>query len=141
MSLDLFTLVHPTRVRWAEADMQRVVFNAHYLAYFDLGVTEYWRAVSQGDSAWLMQTFERIYVVKSTIEFHASARFDDELGIAVRCVRLGRSSMTFDCEIHRNSDHLISGQNVYVHADGGKASPIPDDLRARIHAFERVAPS
>ena len=33
------------RVRWAEADMQGVVFNGHYLTYCDVCITEYWRAV------------------------------------------------------------------------------------------------
>ena len=35
----------PLRVRWAEVDKQGVVFNAHYLLYCDVCVTEYWRAV------------------------------------------------------------------------------------------------
>ena len=35
----------PLRVRWAEVDLQGVVFNGHYLAYCDVCVTEYWRAI------------------------------------------------------------------------------------------------
>ena len=35
----------PLRVRWAEVDPQSIVFNAHYLTYCDICVTEYWRAV------------------------------------------------------------------------------------------------
>ena len=26
-----FRFLHPLRVRWAEVDMQKIVFNAHYL--------------------------------------------------------------------------------------------------------------
>ena len=47
------------------------------------------------------EAFEHLYVVKATVEFHRPARFDDELRVAVRCARLGRSSMTVDFEIHR----------------------------------------
>jgi len=36
---------HALRVRWAEVDMQGVVFNGHYLTYCDVCVTEYWRAI------------------------------------------------------------------------------------------------
>jgi acyl-CoA thioester hydrolase len=133
-------MVHPVRVRWAEADMQGVVFNAHYLAYFDIAITEYWRVLAKGDRHWLSQTFEHLFVVKSTVEFHRSARFDDELGLAVRCARLGRSSMTVDFEIHRGQEHLVSGQSVYVYASDGKSLPIPDDLRRRIHGFEKIPP-
>jgi acyl-CoA thioester hydrolase len=137
---DEFALIHPLRVRWAEADMQGVVFNAHYLAYFDLAITEYWRALAAGDAEWLRHTFERLYVVKSTVEYHASARFDDELVVATRCARIGRTSMTFRFQINRGDQRLISGENIYVHAENGQAVPVPDDLRARVARFEKVPP-
>ena len=34
------------RVRWAEVDMQKIVFNGHYLMYFDTAVAGYWRALA-----------------------------------------------------------------------------------------------
>src|SRR5690606_9520632 len=103
-------------------------------------ITEYWRVISQGDRSWLSDAFEHLYVVKATVEFHRPARFDDELAVAVRCARLGRSSMTMEFEIHRGQDHLISGESVYVYAQDGRSMPIPDDLRRRIHAYERIPP-
>jgi YbgC/YbaW family acyl-CoA thioester hydrolase len=33
------------RVRWAEVDMQKIVFNGHYLTYIDTAVAEYWREI------------------------------------------------------------------------------------------------
>ena len=96
--------------------------------------------LSKGDRAWLTDAFEHLYVVKATVEFHRPARFDDELLVAARCARLGRSSMTVDFEIHRGADHLISGQSIYVYASESKSMPIPEDLRRRIHAFEKVPP-
>ena len=30
-----FRFSHRLRVRWVEVDMQKIVFNAHYLMYFD----------------------------------------------------------------------------------------------------------
>ena len=140
MAIDQFSLTHPVRVRWAEADMQGVVFNAHYLAYFDIAITEYWRVLAQGELSWLAQAFDHLFVVKATIEFHRPARFDDDLLVAVRCARLGRSSMTVDFEIHRGAEHLASGQSIYVYAEQGKPLPIPDDLRRRIHGFEKIPP-
>ena len=35
----------PFRVRYSEIDGQGVVFNAHYLTYFDTTITEYFRAL------------------------------------------------------------------------------------------------
>lgn len=140
MQTDQFSLSMPLRVRWSEADMQGVVFNAHYMAYFDLAITEYWRVLSKGEQAWLNETFSRLYVVKATIEFHRPARFDDQLKVSVRCARLGRSSMTVDFGISRDDEHLVSGQSIYVYAQEGKSLPIPDDLRRRIHGFEKIPP-
>ena len=140
MSIDKFSMVHPLRVRWAEADMQGVVFNAHYMAYFDIAITEYWRVLAKGDHGRLSDDLEHMYDVKSTIEFHRTARFYEELKVAVRCARLGRSSMTVDFEIHRDTEHLVSGQSIYVYASEGKSTPIPEDLRRRIHGFEKIPP-
>jgi hypothetical protein len=38
-----FRFSHRMRVRWVEVDMQKIVFNGHYLMYFDTAVTDYWR--------------------------------------------------------------------------------------------------
>lgn len=43
---DEFRFFHRLRVRWAEVDMQKIVFNAHYLMYFDTAITDYWRALA-----------------------------------------------------------------------------------------------
>ncbi|MGH8674367.1 MAG: acyl-CoA thioesterase, partial [Burkholderiales bacterium] len=45
MSRADFRCVHRLRVRWAEIDMQKVVFNGHYLTYIDTAVAEYWRGI------------------------------------------------------------------------------------------------
>ena len=42
-----FRFSHTLRVRWAEVDKQDIVFNGHYLTYFDVGVTEYYRAIGK----------------------------------------------------------------------------------------------
>ena len=41
-----FRFFHRLRVRWAEVDMQKIVFNAHYLMYFDTAIADYWRAMA-----------------------------------------------------------------------------------------------
>ena len=38
-----FCFTHTFRVRYAEVDAQGIVFNAHYLTYFDCAITEYYR--------------------------------------------------------------------------------------------------
>ncbi len=135
-----FRFAHPLRVRWSETDMQGVVFNGNYMNYCDVGITEYLREVHAGDVEQLRHVFERMYVVKSTLEYHAPARFDDEIEVCVRTARLGGSSQRVLFEIHRGGAHLLSGESVYVYAHEGRSERIPDTLRARIRAFEAMAP-
>jgi acyl-CoA thioester hydrolase len=139
---DDFTLLHPLRVRWAEVDMQNVVFNANYLMYFDVAIGEYWRAIAQGAEQDFHDDYMKLYSVKATIEYHASARYDELIEVGCRLARLGRSSMTFAFGIWRGPEHLVSGELVYVHVEPGtgKGSPIPDRLRSAMLNYERKAP-
>ena len=83
-----------------------------------------------------------MYTVKATAEYHGSAEFDDMLDIYGRTARLGRSSMQFLLEVWRGDEHLISGELIYVNADPAskKSMPLPEPLRQRMIAYERVAP-
>ena len=41
-----FRFFHRLRVRWAEVDLQKIVFNPHYLMYVDTALADYWRALA-----------------------------------------------------------------------------------------------
>ena len=137
-----FSFFHRLRVRWAEVDLQRVVFNGNYLLYFDVAFTEYWRHTGLPDPLAQQAAGAELFVRKAQIEYHGSAGFDDEIDIGVRCARLGRSSMTMALAIFRGDEHLIDGELVYVYADDHqkKSVAIPAAWRARIGELERVTP-
>jgi YbgC/YbaW family acyl-CoA thioester hydrolase len=130
------------RVRWAEVDMQKIVFNAHYLTYIDTAIAEYWREIGLPYPEGYVERYgSDIFLRKATVEYLGPARYDDELTVCCRVAKLGRSSMTFHFEIYRAADLLISAELVYVNADASmKAVPLPDDVRARVMKYERVAP-
>ena len=135
----------PLRVRWAEVDKQAVVFNAHYLLYCDVCVTEYWRAVGVQYPDDFAALGSDLFVRKSTVEYLSAAYYDDELEICGRIARLGNSSISFVVEIYRRRQYeavLVTAELIYVHTDLAlrSAQPIPDSLRARIRAFETTAP-
>lgn len=136
-----FTFSHYLRVRWSEVDMQAIVFNGHYLNYFDVAFTEYWRATGLPDVLAQSAAGLELFARKAGIEYHAPARFDDVLDICVRCAELGRSSMRFVLEIYRAEELLISGEMLYVHADSKirKSEPVPLAWRARLIELEQGA--
>lgn len=133
-----FRFFHRLRVRWAEVDMQKIVFNAHYLMYFDTAIADYWRALALPYEAAMHRLEGDLYVVKAAVEFHASARVDDRIDVAMKCSRIGTSSMTFTGAIFRDEQHLISGEIVYVFADPATQTsrPVPVALRDILLGYE-----
>ena len=143
-----FVCAPTLRVRWAEVDMQKIVFNGHYLTYIDTAIAEYWRAIGLPyPDGYVARYANDVYLRKATVEYLGSARYDDVLIVACRVARLGRTSMTFHFEIYRDEpdpahDPLVTAQLVYVNADprAMKPEPLPEELRTRILRYERVAP-
>ena len=133
-----FRFFYPLRVRWAEVDMQKIVFNAHYLMYFDTAIAEYWRALALPYEEAMQKLGGDLYVKKASIEFHASARFDDRLDIALRLNRIGNSSMVFSGCIFRGDDLLITSELIYVFADPSSqtSKSVPNELRQLMQDFE-----
>jgi YbgC/YbaW family acyl-CoA thioester hydrolase len=134
-----FRFSHRLRVRWVEVDMQQIVFNGHYLMYFDTAVTDYWRALAMPYAATMQQLGGDLYVKKASVEYHASAEMDDFLDVCMRCERVGNSSMTFVGAIFRGDALLITSELVYVYADpvARKSQTVPSTLRDMLMGFER----
>ncbi len=139
-----FNCTHRLRVRWAEVDMQKIVFNGHYLTYIDTAIAEYWRAIGLAYPEGYVERYGHdVYLRKATVEYLGSARYDEELDVLARVSRLGRSSMTFSFEIYgANPAPLVSAELIYVNADpkSMRAAPLPDELRERVLRFEKVEP-
>ncbi|MDB5824380.1 MAG: acyl-CoA thioesterase [Herminiimonas sp.] len=137
-----FSFFHTLRVRWAEVDMQAIVFNGHYLTYFDVAFTEYWRATGLPDVLAQAAAGRELFARKAGIDYLAPARFDDVLDIGVRCASLGRSSLRFTLGIFRGDELLITGELLYVHADTAarKGVPLPENWRAALTSLEKTCP-
>lgn len=142
MQLGDFSFSHSLRVRWAEADMQGIVFNGHYLTYADVGITEYFRAMGQAYSGETGVNGSDFFAVRTLLEYRSPARFDELLDVHVRIARLGNSSMQFLIGIYRGEELLVNGEIVYVHADQStrRPSPIPANFREAVIGFENLAP-
>lgn len=133
-----FRFVERLRVRWAEVDMQQIVFNGHYLLYADTAVAGYWRALALPYQEAMQLLGGDIFVRKATLEYHAPAAYDDLLEIGVRCGRIGNSSMAFELGVFRADELLVSGELLYVFADpvARQARPVPPELRSVMLGFE-----
>ncbi len=127
------------RVRYAEIDAQAVVFNSRYLEYFDIGITEYWRAAGVYDR-WPDRDSPEFHVARAEVDYKVPILLDEEIDICVRCSRVGRSSMTFLFELHGagEDDLRATGLEVSVHVAEaqGASTPVPDEFGNLFEAFE-----
>lgn len=132
-----FRFSYPKRVRVSEIDIGGVVFNARYLDYLDIAVTEYFRAVRLGEGAGIGAPY---LVARSALNYRASMRFDEMIDLRLRCTRIGTSSLTLVFEYHGpgDMDELRShGETVIVHLNAnGRPAPLPAALIAQLEAYE-----
>ncbi len=137
-----FRFLERLRVRWAEIDAQKIVFNGHYLMYFDTAIAGYWRALAMPYAQTMEQLGGDLFVRKATVEYAGSARYDDVLDIGVRCARIGNSSILFSGAVFRQDQMLVSCELVYVFADphAQVSRPVPAPMREVLEAFEAGRP-
>jgi len=128
--------VHRLRVRFHECDPQGVVFNAHYFMYFDVALTEMWRAAF-GSYNTVVDEGTDIVVVEASATYRAPARFDEEIEIELGIARLGATSMTMSAAVRREGDLLVEGRLVHVFVDPTTMAkqPIPDRVRAGLAPY------
>ncbi len=137
-----FRFLDRLRVRWAEVDMQKIVFNGHYLMYFDTAMAGYWRALALPYHDTMERLQGDLYVRKATVEYEGSARYDDLLEVGIRCARIGKSSLLFAAAVFRGEQRLVHGDLVYVFADPATQTsrPLPQALRDILEGFEAGQP-
>jgi YbgC/YbaW family acyl-CoA thioester hydrolase len=137
-----FRFTERLRVRWAEIDAQHIVFNGHYLMYVDTAVAGYWRAMAMPYPDTMRALQGDLYVKKATLEYHGSARYDEQIEVGIRCERIGKSSMGFVAGVFRGATLLVSAEVIYVFADPETQTsrPVPPALRAALEAFEAGEP-
>lgn len=123
--------VHRIRVRYSECDQQGVVFNAHYLFYYDDAVTELWRArvctyqemTTKGDD---------VMVAEARLRYLRGARFDELIDIEMNIHHLGTTSMIVRPVFRVGENVIAEGEvrHVFVDATTHQKKSIPDYVRA-----------
>lgn len=111
----------PIVPRYAEIDQQGVVFNGHYLTWFDEASTAFFGHVGMPYHEFTANEVD-VQVVHADIDFLASVRWRDLVRVAVACESTGTTSFTLRFDVLRRdpdaegaAEHLaVRGRNVYV---------------------------
>jgi acyl-CoA thioester hydrolase len=140
MSLPDFRHCHRLRVRYGEVDQQGVVFNARYLDFGDIAVTEYWRQVGFRFSG---QDVMEFHVARAEVDFKKPIYPDSLIDLWTRIERFGNTSMTVITEIHSagKEELLAVIRSVQVHVDLAqhKPMPIPQAVKDQFSGFDAQA--
>lgn len=130
-----------TRVDFSDTDVTGVVYYGRYPALFDRAVIAYRRQLGID----LLGPPGHHYLIRAlAAQYHGSLRFDDEIDVHARIAQIGRTSHRFELRVDRVEEdkrvHCVDGQLTIVGVDGygkhAKPSPMPNDLREAIEAFE-----
>lgn len=118
------------RVRYSECDMQGHVFNANWLSYFDIAITELWRERFGPWSDVTGRGFDLV-VAEARVGYRSPARFDDEIDITATIEHLGTTSIRTGFVARRGEETLVEGTlvHVVVTTDTYAKTPIPDEFR------------
>jgi acyl-CoA thioester hydrolase len=132
----------PVVPRYAEVDQQGVVFNGHYLTWFDEACTAFFDHLGLTYPALIASGLD-MQVVHTEIDYLSPVRWRDGVRVAVRVDRVGTTSFTLEFDVLRTradeaERRAVHGRNVYVvvSTDDWAKRAVPDLLRS---AFDSVA--
>lgn len=136
---------HRLRVRYQETDQMGVVYHANYLNWFEIGRTEWIRALGTPYTC-LEETGLLLPVTDLQIRYVHPARYDDEVEVLVHLAECSFVRIAFDYEIRRANDQelLVSGTTTHVWVNRSwkpvrfdKAMPeLYETIRAQLQARE-----
>jgi acyl-CoA thioester hydrolase len=120
--------------------MQGIVFNPHYLMYFDVAFTEYMRAIGLPYPNAFAADDTDTFMVSIQADFRASARYDQEIAIFVRTAYFGTTSFRMAFSIRHDDEILVEGTATYVNGDRQTHAPrpIPTRLVDTVTHFETL---
>ncbi len=126
---------HRLRVRYNECDPQGHVFNANYLAYFDLALTELWRELDGYDS--MLAEGTDMVVAEARLRYLAPLRFDDEIELTVGPIAFGNTSMTSAVAIERAGELAAEGElrHVFLDLERSAKVPVPEAVRSGLARY------
>lgn len=127
------------RVRYAETDAMGVAHHTSYLVWFEVGRTEYTRAVGLPYSE-VEADGVRLVVIEACCRFHRPARYDDRVMIRTTLGEVTKARIRFDYEARLKADGalLVSGHTVHAATDlQGRVRRMPEQLRAALRGEGR----
>lgn len=128
---------HRLRVRYNECDPQGIVFNANFLTYADIAITELYREVFGSWEGAMREQGLDLLVAEANVRYRAPLRFDEEVELVVTVPRLGATSTTTRVQIERDgrSAAEVEVRHVFVDAETRAKAPMPEAVRTALARY------
>ena len=132
------TYISKLKVRYSEVDRQNIVYNSHYLTYYDISLSEMLDSLFDQEE-YIKETNNEFHTVAAQLNFKNPARLNDEISIYTAIKKIGNSSITFAQEIYKDgSDELINeAEIIWVNTDQNEMKPasIPENLKNKFGKY------
>jgi len=133
MTRDGFAFSTAFKVRYAEIDGQKVVFNSRYLEYTDVAATEFWEWTGIAAALGATWTETEFHVRRAEVDYLKPFVWGDTVRVWVRIDRVGTTSMTQRYEMVNDATgelhSAVTMVIVNVHLPTGQPAPIDDAVR------------
>lgn len=123
----------PVRVYIEDTDAGRIVYYVNYLKYMERCRTEFLRGLGYDKPA-ILGDGKLLVVHKAEINYHRSARLDDELSVTATIGKLARSYIEFEQTVSRGNQLLCVGliRIVCVWPETMKPCAMPADMHKKL---------
>ena len=126
------------KVRYSEIDAQAIVYNSHYLTYFDISLSELMDNVFDQEK-YIKETGNDFHTVNVNMSYLVPAKLNDELEVYSAVKNIGNSSITFVQEIYKKHSDVLLNKSEIVWVNTNQAShsstSIPNELKQKFEKY------
>ncbi|MES2824258.1 MAG: tol-pal system-associated acyl-CoA thioesterase [Pseudomonadota bacterium] len=126
----------PIRVYIEDTDAGGIVYYVNYLKYMERCRTEFLRSLGYHKGA-ILDDGLLLVVHSANIEYHRSARLDDELRVTTSLIKLARTYVEFRQQVMRDQTLLCLGNICVacVSSSTMKPNALPKPMHAQLSYF------
>jgi YbgC/YbaW family acyl-CoA thioester hydrolase len=131
-----FSVTH--RVQFSETDMAGVVHFSNFFRWMEEVEHAYFRSLGLSVAMLTDEAHLGWPRVSATCDFFAPVRFEDEVKLTLRIVKLGEKSLNYEVEFTSHNKRIALGKTTSVCCQltpaGMKSIPIPPAIRQKLEA-------
>ena len=119
---DGFRSAYDIRVRFAETDAQGIAHHASYVVWLEVARVAYLADHAGGYRSIQAQGIEALTTGVS-VDYRASAAFDDVLTIHLRCVGIRGARFRYEYRIERDGELVATAETLHATVDAATRQP------------------